>query len=74
MTDFSNKYAKGIYYGIGMMYFDFSELSFLLGSMTEVYGGMGSTKSYMFYDKEKDTILLPIMDRWILQKIVYKCI
>ena len=43
MTDFSNKYNKGIYYGMGMMYFDFSELSFLLGSMTDVYGGMGST-------------------------------
>jgi D-alanyl-D-alanine carboxypeptidase len=58
MTDFSNKYDKGIYYGMGMMYFDFSELSFLLGSMTDVYGGMGSTGSYMFYDKEKDTYFI----------------
>ncbi len=58
MTDFSESFDKGIYYGMGMMYFDFSELSFLLGSMTNVYGGMGITGTYMFYDQEKDTYFI----------------
>ncbi|WP_342543837.1 serine hydrolase domain-containing protein [Lysinibacillus sp. FSL K6-4013] len=60
MTDFSNIYTKGIYYGMGMMYFDFSELSLLLklSSMTDVYGGVGATGTYMLYDKEKDTYFI----------------
>ncbi|OUS76154.1 serine hydrolase [Paenibacillus sp. MY03] len=55
MSDFAHKYEKGIYYGLGMMYFDFSELSFLLGSMTDLYGGVGATGTFMFYDEKKDT-------------------
>ena len=55
MTDFTHRYDKGIYYGMGMMYFDFSELSFLLGSMTDVYGGVGATGTYALYDRDKDT-------------------
>lgn len=58
MTDFTQRYEKGIYYGKGMMYFDFSELSFLLGSMTDVYGGVGATGAYMLYDKDKDTFFI----------------
>lgn len=58
MTDFKHRYEKGIYYGMGMMYFDFSELSFLLGSMTDVYGGVGATGTYILYDKEKDTFFI----------------
>jgi D-alanyl-D-alanine carboxypeptidase len=58
MTDFTQRYEKGIYYGQGMMYFDFSELSFLLGSMTDVYGGVGATGTYMLYDKDKDTFFI----------------
>ncbi|WP_141505101.1 serine hydrolase domain-containing protein [Paenibacillus luteus] len=58
MTDFTQRYEKGIYYSRGMMYFDFSELSFLLGSMTDVYGGVGATGTYMLYDKEKDTYFI----------------
>lgn len=58
MTDFNQRYEKGIYYGLGMMYFDFSELSFLLGSMTDLYGGVGATGSYMLYDKKKDTYFI----------------
>lgn len=60
MTDFSNIYTKGIYYGMGMMYFDFSELSLLLklSSMTDLYGGVGVTGTYMLYDKEKDTYFI----------------
>lgn len=58
MTDFSESYDKGIYYGMGMMYFDFSELSVLLGSMTDIYGGIGATGTYMFYDREKDTYFI----------------
>lgn len=60
MTDFKHSYEKGIYYGMGMMYFDFSELSFLLklSSMTDVYGGVGATGTYMLYDKKKDTFFI----------------
>lgn len=58
MTDFTHRYEKGIYYGMGMMYFDFSELSFLLGRVTDVYGGVGATGTYVLYDKEKDTFFI----------------
>jgi D-alanyl-D-alanine carboxypeptidase len=58
MTYFDKQYDKGIRYGMGMMYFDFSELSFLLGSMSDVYGGVGSTGTYMFYDKAHDTYFI----------------
>ncbi len=55
MTDFEHRYDKGIYYGMGMMAFDFSELSFLLGSMSDVYGGVGATGTYVLYDPAEDT-------------------
>ncbi|MOA38884.1 hypothetical protein D3C78_1606140 [compost metagenome] len=55
MTDFIHRYDEGIYYGMGMMYVDFSELSFLLGSMTDVYGAVGAAGTYILYDKEKET-------------------
>lgn len=58
MTDFNHRYEKGIYYGMGMMYFDFSELSFLLGSMSDVYGAVGATGTYALYDKEEDTFFI----------------
>ncbi|MGF7031540.1 D-alanyl-D-alanine carboxypeptidase [Paenibacillus mucilaginosus] len=58
ITDFKHRYGKGIYYGMGMMYFDFSELSFLLGSMTDVYGAVGATGTYILYDKAKDTYFI----------------
>lgn len=58
MTRFVHRYDKGIYYGMGMMKFDFSELSFLLGSMTDVYGAVGATGVYALYDKERDTYFI----------------
>ncbi|WP_028545566.1 serine hydrolase domain-containing protein [Paenibacillus taiwanensis] len=58
MTAFTHHYEKGITYGMGMMYFDFSELSFLLGSMSDLYGGVGSTGTYALYDKAKDTYFI----------------
>lgn len=60
MTDFTQRYEQGIYYGMGMMYFDFSELSFLLqlSSITDVYGGVGATGTYVLYDKEQDTYFI----------------
>lgn len=58
MTDFRHDYDKGIRYGLGMMYFDFSELSFLLGSMTDVYGAVGATGTYALYDEENDTFYI----------------
>ncbi|WP_042169597.1 serine hydrolase domain-containing protein [Paenibacillus gorillae] len=60
MTDFHNRYRKGIYAGMGMMYFDFSKLSFLLGlsAMTDVYGGIGATGTYVLYDEDKETFFI----------------
>lgn len=58
MTDFVHRYDKGIYYGMGMMYFDFSELSFMLGTMKDVYGGVGATGTYVLYDKAQDTYFI----------------
>ncbi|WP_155593128.1 serine hydrolase domain-containing protein [Lysinibacillus cavernae] len=60
MKDFNHSFEKGIYYGMGMMYFDFSELSFLLrfSSITDIYGGVGATGTYMLYDEKKDTIFI----------------
>lgn len=58
MTSFDQQYEKGIHYSMGMMLFDFSELSFLLGSMTDLYGGVGATGTYMLYDKQKDTYFI----------------
>jgi D-alanyl-D-alanine carboxypeptidase len=58
MTDFRHRYDKGIRYGLGMMHFDFGELSFLLGSMTDVYGAVGATGTFVLYDKEKDTFYI----------------
>ena len=55
MTDFEHRYDRGIYYGMGMMAFDFSELSFLLGSMSDVYGGVGATGTYVLYGPKEDT-------------------
>lgn len=60
MTDFAHRYDKGIYYGMGMMAFDFSKLSFLLrfSGMTDVYGAVGATGTYVLYDKDKDTYFI----------------
>ncbi|MFX3631421.1 MAG: serine hydrolase domain-containing protein [Candidatus Pristimantibacillus sp.] len=58
MTDFNHRFEKGINYSMGMMSFDFSKLSFLLSSMTDVYGGVGATGTYMLYDKAKDTYFI----------------
>ncbi|GMK37683.1 hypothetical protein PCCS19_07370 [Paenibacillus sp. CCS19] len=57
MTDFQYRYDKGIYYGMGMMMFDLSELSFLLrfSGLTAMYGAVGATGTYVLYDKDNDT-------------------
>jgi len=60
MTDFRQRYDKGIHYGLGMMEFDFSELSFLLkfSGITDVYGAVGATGTYALYDKANDTFFV----------------
>lgn len=57
MKDFGRRYDKGIDYGMGMMRFDFGELSFLLGlsGMTDVYGAVGASGTYALYDEREDT-------------------
>lgn len=55
MTNFSQRFDTSIRYGMGMMYFDFSELSWLLRGMSDLYGGVGSTGTYALYDPAHDT-------------------
>lgn len=55
MRTFGHKYADGIYYGLGMMSFNFEELSVMLKGMPTVYGGVGSTGCFMLYDSLNDT-------------------
>ena len=55
MKTFDHQYAEGIYYGLGMMSFQFEELSFLLQGMPPVYGGVGDTGCFMLYDSLNDT-------------------
>ncbi len=50
LTNFAQKYDKGIYYGAGMMKFTFKELSPLLFTMTDVRGAIGSTGTFAMYD------------------------
>lgn len=60
MKHFKHHFDKGIYYGMGMMAFDFGELSPLLklSGLTTVYGTVGSTGTYALYDKEGDTLFI----------------
>lgn len=58
MTTFSHQYDKGIEYGIGLMNFNLPELSPLLKSMPNLYGGVGSTASYMLYDESNDLYII----------------
>lgn len=51
LLQFEQKYDKGIKYGMGMMQFDFSEMSILLSGFGSVYGGVGATGTYMLYDE-----------------------
>jgi len=54
MTDFSNKYQDGVYYGLGMVAFNFGEFSFLLKDIPNIYGGVGDSSTFMMYDKSDD--------------------
>jgi len=54
MTEFDNEYRSGVHYGIGVMEFDFGGFSFFLEDMPNMHGGVGSTSSFMLYDKEND--------------------
>lgn len=55
MSDFSNEIDPGIRYGLGMMQFNFGELSPLLFSMSNVHGAIGATGTFAFYDPSEDT-------------------
>lgn len=55
MKTFDQSYADGIYYGLGMMSFNFGELSPMLKGMPPVYGGVGATGCFMLYDSLNDT-------------------
>lgn len=58
MTDFRNKYLKGIYYGMGMMQFRFKEFSPLLSGMGNLEGGVGASSAFMLYDSVSGTYLI----------------
>lgn len=55
MTLFDSVYDKGIYYGQGLMQFRLSELSIFLRGMPDIYGGIGASGCYMFYDPSTET-------------------
>lgn len=54
MTDFSHEYLQGVHYGLGMMEFRFGEFSFFLKGTDDIYGGVGSSATFMMYDKTND--------------------
>ena len=58
MTNFDQKYRDGIYYGLGMMKFDFGGFSVFLENMPSIYGGVGSTSTFMMYDENNDTHII----------------
>ena len=58
MTDFSSEMETGIHYGMGTMEFRFSELSFLLFSMTDARGAVGASGTYALYDPTSDTYFI----------------
>jgi D-alanyl-D-alanine carboxypeptidase len=58
MTTFDQKYRDGINYGLGMMEFDFGGFSVFLENMPSIYGGVGSTSTFMMYDKKNDTYII----------------
>lgn len=54
MTEFDNQYLKGVNYGIGLMEFDFGGFLFFLDGMPNIYGGVGTTSTFVMYDKVND--------------------
>lgn len=58
MTEFDGEYRKGVNYGIGLMEFDFGGFSKFLEDMPDIYGGVGSTSTFMLYDKENDMYII----------------
>lgn len=58
MKAFDHKFDQGIYYGAGMMQFRLTELSMFLVNMPNLYGGVGSTGSYMLTDEENDIYII----------------
>lgn len=58
MKQFNNEYQTGVYYGMGMMEFDFGDFSFFLEDLSNIYGGVGATGSFMMYDETNDTYII----------------
>lgn len=58
MKQFNNEYRTGVYYGMGMMEFDFGDFSFFLEDLSNIYGGVGATGSFMMYDETNDTYII----------------
>ncbi|MGL5675276.1 MAG: serine hydrolase domain-containing protein [Cellulosilyticaceae bacterium] len=58
MKVFDKTYEKGIQYGVGMMQFDFGQLSPFLSGMPNVYGGVGASGAFMMYDEVNDTFII----------------
>ncbi|GAA3016594.1 serine hydrolase domain-containing protein [Streptosporangium longisporum] len=58
LTAFEHEFEPGIRYGMGVMRFRFSELSPLLFTMSDAYGGVGATGTYALYDPAGDTFFV----------------
>ncbi len=54
MINFDKAYLDGIYYSEGMMEFRFGDLHPMLSSMPNLYGGVGATGTFVFYDAAND--------------------
>lgn len=58
MKTFQHDYLPGVKYGMGMMLFDMSEFSPMLGHMPDIYGGVGATATYMMYNERDDIYII----------------
>jgi D-alanyl-D-alanine carboxypeptidase len=52
------KFARGIYYGYGIMYFKFKEIFFLLSDKFNMWGNSGSIGAYMYYVPKIDLYII----------------
>lgn len=58
MTQCSNQFQPGIYYGLGMMEIHFEDFFFLLKGFPRVTGHIGILSTHMFYDENTETHII----------------
>ncbi|WP_105616404.1 serine hydrolase domain-containing protein [Vallitalea okinawensis] len=58
MKSFDKIYDKGIMYGSGMMSFNLKELALIFPGLPTIYGGVGTSGTFMMYDESKDLYII----------------